>query len=392
MKSLFSLFILLFSANSYSQSSFVKGYFIDNAGQRTECLINDADWDLNPSEIKYKLDDNSSIQQADITKVREFGSETEYLFKRFTVAIDESNNGQISDSRDFVYKTKTIYLKEIVSGSANLYSCNDSGLIKYFFNTNNNDIPVQLEYKRYSYGSEIFQNINFKQQLFNKLKNDKVSQSDFDKLEYKSSSLIKLFEKYNGNQGKTTKKVFRKSMDFNLYLKAGFQSNSFNADSNNAFTGEFDFDNASGAKFGVEAEIVFPSKNKNNFAAYIEVSNSSFNGDLTKSFGKVHMEYTTIEAGLGIKYYFGISDSSKLFISGGALLPVSQKSEFTMENFIDAYSNFKKTANFNFGIGYKFKNKVTVAISTTTPRALIDDSEWDSEFKSSYIMVGYNFL
>ncbi len=392
MKDLKILLFLLLSINSYSQSDFVQGYFIDNAGIKTNCLIIDSDWDSNPRVIHYKLDQNSKLQVSDISLIKEFGSLSDYIFKRYDVLMDVSKTNEIDNVKSFTFYSKTLFLKEIVSGSANLYSYNDSGSMKYFFNTNPNETPVQLEYKRYSFGTEIFVNNNFRQQLFNTLKSDKLQQSDFDKLEYRSTSLIKIFQKYNGLDDQKQKNIFKKLIDFNLYLKAGYQNNSFSADSNNDFIGKFDFEDVSEAKFGVEAEFVFPSKSNNNFAAFIELSHSSFSGEITKPYGQVKMDYATLEVPIGFKYYLRIGKSSKIFISGAIqFMGVELKSDLKMEQFQDVYGQFNKGTDFNFGVGYKFDNRFLISVNTTTDRSLLTQG-FDSDFKSTYLFVGYNFF
>ena len=45
--------------NCFAQISFEKGYFINNANQKTNCLIKNQDWKDNPTEFEYKLDENS---------------------------------------------------------------------------------------------------------------------------------------------------------------------------------------------------------------------------------------------------------------------------------------------------------------------------------------------
>jgi len=391
MKNIYSLILVFLSINFYAQSDFIKGYFVDNLGIKTECLINNTDWDLFPSGIRYKLGENSKLQESDINTIKEFGGEGEFTFKRFQVAIDEFKTGSVSTDKSLNYSTKILFLKQIVSGKANLYSYNDSGSMKFFFSTNGLETPVQLEFKLYSVNNDIFQNNSYKQQLLNKLKADNLNQNDFDKLEYKSASIIKLFEKYNGQEAQKDKKLFKKLFDFNLYLKAGYQKNSFNVDSNNDFIGKFKFDDVSQVKFGVELEFVFPSSGKNNYAGFIEVSNLSFNGELMKSYGKVVMEYSSLEIPVGFKYYIGISDSSKFSLSAALNYSVVIKSEFKMDNFQDVFNNYNNAVSFNFGLGYKFKNKIYVTLNTLTNRNLLNNG-WNSDFKNTYVMLGYNFL
>ena len=46
-KSLIILSIIITSINCYSQIKFEKGFYIDNDGQKTECLIKNIDWSVN---------------------------------------------------------------------------------------------------------------------------------------------------------------------------------------------------------------------------------------------------------------------------------------------------------------------------------------------------------
>lgn len=52
MKKLFQIFITLLTINCYSQISYEKGYYIDNSGQKTECLIKNNDWLRDPTDFK----------------------------------------------------------------------------------------------------------------------------------------------------------------------------------------------------------------------------------------------------------------------------------------------------------------------------------------------------
>ena len=56
---LFILLLTVLAVNSNAQVNFDKGYFIDNNGQKTECLIKNADRGNNPSSFEYKLSESS---------------------------------------------------------------------------------------------------------------------------------------------------------------------------------------------------------------------------------------------------------------------------------------------------------------------------------------------
>ena len=93
MKYLFTLFfILTISLNSYAQTSFEKGYFIDNVGKKVDCLIKNIDSRSNPSQFNYKLSDASEVKTGYMENIQEFGISDSHKYKRFTVDIDRSKD------------------------------------------------------------------------------------------------------------------------------------------------------------------------------------------------------------------------------------------------------------------------------------------------------------
>lgn len=77
--------------NSYSQNSFEKGYYIDNANQKVEGLIKNRDWLNNPSKFKFKLSENSQQITLTIRSVKEFGILNKLKYIKQTVQIDRSS-------------------------------------------------------------------------------------------------------------------------------------------------------------------------------------------------------------------------------------------------------------------------------------------------------------
>ncbi|WP_162127716.1 PorT family protein [Flavobacterium phycosphaerae] len=393
MKKYFGLLLLFFSFQLFAQKNFVKGYFIDNGGKRTECLINNANWDSNPDEIEYKLTESDIIKKATILEVKEVGAENEYSFKRFDVDISKSQAKVLTDDRNFIYERKTVYLKEIITGNATLYSYFQDGRLKFFFSYDNK-LPIQLEYKEFKFYNEILTNNNYKQQLFNSLKNGTVTESDIANLEYKSSSLIAFFIKYNGldkNQANSNKKVFKGKVDYNLYVKAGIQKSSFSANSHNSYIGDFKFKDATDLRYEVEFEMILPVSNKS-WSIFVDAYTITYKDELTRSFGKVVFEYQTIEIPLGVRYYFSLNDKSKLFINLGPQFAIPLKSDFKMDQFQDVYGNFNYPFNFHYGIGFNFNNKFSLAINSMTKRNLMEDKGWDTNFKNYSLTLGYNLF
>src|SRR5687767_5808182 len=82
----------IFNFCCYSQTTFERGYFINEDGQKIECLIENVDWKNNPTEFKYKLEGNAESKKADISNVKEFGIRDVCKYIRKKVSIDKSSD------------------------------------------------------------------------------------------------------------------------------------------------------------------------------------------------------------------------------------------------------------------------------------------------------------
>jgi hypothetical protein len=88
----FLLLATLLTINVYAQVVFESGYFIDNSGQKVECLIRNVDRSDNPTEFQYKLSERSEINTATIESVKEFGVDGFSKYIRSEVKIDRSSD------------------------------------------------------------------------------------------------------------------------------------------------------------------------------------------------------------------------------------------------------------------------------------------------------------
>ncbi len=84
------LLLMIISLTSYAQIKFEQGYFIDNNGTKTECLIKNVDWHDNPSQIEYKISEDDEARMGYIRNIKEFAvSDLKYV--KATVNIDISS-------------------------------------------------------------------------------------------------------------------------------------------------------------------------------------------------------------------------------------------------------------------------------------------------------------
>ncbi|WP_333876306.1 hypothetical protein, partial [Flavobacterium sp.] len=202
---------------------------------------------------------------------------------------------------------------------------------------------------------------------------------------------INLFLNYNSQNvtGKNNKSLFKKMIDFNLWLKGGYQQTSFIANSNDDFIGNFDFGSKSQIRAGIEFEMVIPSRGNNNFSFFIEVSSLSYKGNATRFYGDVNMQYATIEIPIGLKYNFAITNTTKVFLSASLHNSVITKADFNMESFSDVYGDFKGTFGLGFGTGIVFKKKFLLSVFTMN-RKNVMNNDFSSSLKNTYAYIGYN--
>ena len=88
------IFILLCSTSifSFAQIRFEKAYFINNAGERTEGLIKNADWRNSPTTIEYKLADNDKIYVGSLKDIQLFEIYGQAKYVRSNVKMDQSSS------------------------------------------------------------------------------------------------------------------------------------------------------------------------------------------------------------------------------------------------------------------------------------------------------------
>lgn len=361
---------LIFSLNSYSQILFENGYFIDNTGQKTKCLIRNSAWKNNPSEFRYKISEQAEPQKLTIESTREFGIDGVARYLRDRVRIDRSseNVNRISDVKKPEFKTEELFLEVLVEGKANLYQYSDESLKRFFYNIEDGDIE-QLVYKSYKKSeSSIGENNRFRQQLWEYLPCDDITILDIETIAYEKDKLIDYFIKYNScKQEEFTVYSQKKTKGvFHLNFRPGFKVSTLNIQSTAPSLEDFSFENEPGFRIGLEAEFMFPF-NKNKWAAIIEPTYQNFKSEteaVTRPTASINrseltrVSYQSIELSIGVRHYFFLNDQSKLFLNGSLVLDFSSNSRIEFESREDV--KFRTLNNLAFGAGYKFLDKYSL--------------------------------
>lgn len=392
-KLLLLLGIAALVSNCYSQIVFEKGYFIDNSDQRVECLIKNVDWQYNPREFEYKLED-SKITTTNISFVKEFGIDNVSKYKRYAVNIDRSGTdlSKMSTEKNPVFLEEELFLKVLVEGEASLYRFVDKGLERFFFKMNDSEI-TQLVYKLYMASpNQKAENNHFRQQLMIELSGPDLLENDFKNLHYETKELVRLFVRYNDlvNSGYTNFTEKEKRDAFNLTLRPGMNYSSFSAINKDDHSMGADYGNKLGFRFGIEAEFILPF-NRNKWAIIIEPTYQYFNSELESTVYDVYVDYKSVELPVGIRHYFYLNTNSKIFIDGSMILDFPQNSKLRANYALELDIN--SAPNMTFGIGYKLKEIYSLELRYQMPRELLNGYLlWQSDYNTLSVIFGYSIF
>ncbi|WP_298546280.1 tRNA modification GTPase [uncultured Aquimarina sp.] len=406
-KQLLLILITILSLKSYSQITFEKGYYINNANQKINCLIKNIDWRNNPDKFEYKLSENSESKNATIKSVKEFGVNNISKYIRNTVDIDRSTdniNNIFYDKRP-IFKQEELFLKVLIEGKSSLYQYVDGNIERYFYNKDNSSIE-QLIFKRYkTVENKIAENNRFKQQLWIDLKCPNFKISKIENLDYKKNELVDFFIEYNNcNNEKIVNFEEKQKRDlFNLTIRPRLNSSSLSIQNSSSDSRNTNFGNKIGFGFGVEAEFVFPF-NKSKWAVSIEPTYQNFKSEKTTNLndtsGEVliaNVDYSSIEIPLTIRHYFFLNNNSKIFINASYVIDISSKSSihFTRNDGSNINSlEVESRNNFALGIGYKQNDKYSLEVRYQTDRDILGNyvRSWSSKYKTLSIIFGYSIF
>lgn len=394
-KGLFIIFIITFSFKSYSQITFEKGYFINNNNKKTDCLIKNIDWKNNPIEFNYKLLNDEDIQIASINSIKEFGIYNYSKFIRSKVNIDISSEDydKLSTGKSPIFNEEQLFLKVLVEGKANLYFYQDKRLVRFFYKTSTTNIE-QLVFKSYIIeDNKIAENKDYQRQLWLNLKCQSISMKNVENVDYKKNDLVNFFIKYNECNNSSLISFDNKKQKklFNFNIKAGLNNSTLDLKyGNNIASQDFDTQSELEIRLGVEAEFILPF-NKNKWAILLEPTYQQFKFNKT-SYGQiVKVDYNSIELPVGIRHYFFLNNSSKIFVNALYVIDFTSNSKVDFEN----QSNVEIIGSnyFAVGVGYNYKAKYIIEMRYGFNRDILEENPlWISDYKTLSLILGYTIF
>ncbi|TGD59112.1 tRNA modification GTPase [Flavobacterium humi] len=412
-KQVLAIFLLIYSY-AQAQITFEKGYFISN-GSKTECYIRNIDWKDNPTEFEYKTDLKEAASKAFITNVEEFGIDNSSKYKRFKINIERSSNdiSDISKSSSPKWKEETLFLKVLIEGDATLYSYSEGNLYKYFFETKN--VPteqlIRIKYinltpvpgQNYADDS-LKENNQFRQQLFNGLKSEAISEEDIKNVSYTKSSLVKIFKKYNSSTGSATMVSFESKSDKDLLavkITAGIDQASLKlTDPNTYYNASNEVKGETIFKIGAELEYTLPF-NKNTWSVFINPAYQKYEAEKNytrdNGFGVIlphtlNVEYSSVELPIGIRHHIFLNKTSKIFINGAFVFSAfGGNATFDFDHGKTIFEGTSRN-NFAFGAGYSFQNRYSIEFRVNTAREILGYQQWSAKYSSIGIILAYKIF
>ncbi|MFN8205928.1 MAG: hypothetical protein U0T82_00770 [Bacteroidales bacterium] len=408
MKNFLTTFALFFAffETSYGQIVFEEGYLVNNAGERISCFIKNVDWKNNPEVFEYKMPMDDSVLTGSIRRVREFGIDGVSRYVRAKVEMDKSLNelANLSTERNPVFWETTLFLKVLVEGKASLYSWENDNY-KWFFYQLNDSAITQLVYKRYRYKENyVGENNLFRQQLKVNMACPGLDQKTLESMSYTRKNLEDYFVKYNNcfMAGYTIYESKNKKDLLHLTIRPGLNFNSLEIMNSDLDVWDTDFGKEYFFRLGAEAELILPF-NKNKWGIILEPTFQSYvkekkvNSNLYPDGAFIsNIDYKSIEVPLGLRHYFFLSDTAKIFVNASVVVDFSGNSSiwFSQQNGSPIQTlAVNARRNLAFGIGYKYKEKYSMEVRYHTNREILGDYVfWNSKYSTLSFIFGYTLF
>ena len=392
MKKLFTLFTFLITSCLFAQNSYQRGYFKDNDGKITECLIYNLAWKNNPTEFQYKYSEADNPETMTIKEVSEFGVDNAYKYHRFTTLIERSSTvtNLLDRGAEPQWNSETLFLNVLVEGKLNLYKYESGNIVKYFYSADDHSKATQLLYKEHYDSGSVRKNFQYRQQLYNLMKDKFDGESRFKKLNYRQADLVKLFKEYNAGEGETTTDYAERKNkgDFNIRFTSGVSLASLEVENrlNNA---EFDFGSKASFRAGMEFEYILPFNNNKwsifadpHFAFYKDAGTNEDNI-------RYAAEYKSVEIPVGARHHFYVTPQAKLFVDSMLSFDLAVSDSFISYN--AAKLEGANTTHFAIGAGVAW-NRLSGEVRYNFSRGFLEYVHWQNEYRRLDVIIAFKLI
>ena len=395
MRSFITTFLTIaLSFTSFSQNLFVKGYYINNLGQKSEGLILHKKWNNYPFDFQFKADKNAEAILLGIDSVSEFGIDGKLRFVRKNVEIDLSGElyNELSSNRDPVYSRKQLFLRSLVDGKHRLYDYQYSNIERFFIE--NDTLPAtQLIYKKFLVDDLIAgTNRDYQKQLWKYMDCPAVTMQELSGLEYFRKELISVVIRFNEcdsveSLNLTKSPPYRK---YFLTLKAGAGFSLINSLFASSYINNVIFDPKLSLHFGIEGEYLLPI-NRHKWGITAETGFFSFQSKGESRAVKGEVKYSSLELPVGIRYHIYPGKRTEMYLSALYFFNHPLRLDFDFDNMVDV--RMKPSFNPGAGIGLRYNKKFSAEFRIMRVRHIRSEQlTWASNYRSFVFSMGYSLF
>ena len=393
-----------------SQENFEQGFFIKNDGTTTNCLINNLNWEVNPTFFEYRETETAPIKTASLDEIRSFQVGKSHKYTKYIVDLDRSVTAPIralDESPQPEFSKEMLFLRVLIEGKAILYKYATEDFEKYFISLDESMI-VPLIYKKYAAPSPdtsaapiVMENKAFQNQLYDYLPCNCITYFETLNLRYHIADLSSYVRRYNKclKSDFTAYKTNVNEENFALRIKGGLNYSWFWAKTEKTArtaAAKLDFDGALNLRFGGEIEIKLPVK-KAHLGFVIDPSFHVYKGKSEYETGNptqptrpVKLKYQSLEIPLGFRYWHEINKNTSFFAN--AFMVFDRAFDLTMKisTAPTVYAGDHISFNTAWGVGAQHKDKFGLELRYQPHRnPMRDYSTWTSDYNSIALLLSY---
>lgn len=371
MKYLIIIFFLLYITIN-AQSNFKKGKIQKINNEYIEAYIGLYNWQYFPDVLKYKYENNSQLKTINSSDIKAVYINDGETYIKNSVKVDVSSNrlNKLDNKYQANFQDKTIFLKLLVKGTANLYFYLTDEKPVFFYETKKQELE-QLVYKKYYINeTQIGYNMTYLSQLS---KNVNCNTNNNPKVNYSINSLTKYFVNYNKCKSNDNSYVYTNKKNkfvFNIKALLGVDYTNIKVDNKAAFhSNTLEFKNKISPRFGFEIEGFIPSKNKNYFTVFLTSTYKQYQVKQIIRTVNFDIKYTGLDLTPGLRYFINLSEDKNIFIDAGLTINFTLSQSLKSDAFkpLDTFSLFDSSKpNFVIGTGYNY-NKLNLFLKYYFP-------------------------
>jgi hypothetical protein len=357
IKQVFLLIFCFLQLIVFSQIKFEKGYFISNTDDTVRCLIKNVEWKNNPTVFFYKLDSIGEAEKNSIRNSKEFNIYNSSKFIKSIVNIDISDDRDLylSDIKEPIWKTDTVFLKVIVEGKSSFYYYEKDELKRFFYKVDTFPIK-QFIHKHYLIEGKIIKTNNFYLAQL-RLDINCGAMSTHQNIKYDKWKLKKYIIDYNSCMGS-------KSVDFDKSLKLKYSVRLFGGLNysglkiSNSADPSFhcDFDNQFTYSVGSEFEAFFPFNN-NRWSLFTSPAFVYFNSTKTDPYYynryTYTVEYKAIAIPIGVRFNYFFNNKTRISLYPAMVFSYAMNSKIIQVGVKELI--ISNSINYMIGVSFEYQ-------------------------------------